>query len=264
MTESNNPTLQKQALESNKAIPININSESLDSKESIKKKYHLDRFNHMMEEAAVRQYLCDNPDFFVKQPDLLSHIDLAHKEGELPSLVERQVKTLRVKNQSLQIQLVEMLQSAFRNEELLNNCNRFLLNLLNAKDLNSLVNQILTGLRTEFDLDATALILIGDYNTCHPAKIFTQVEDIKNLLNNQFPENKSLCGRLENSIKVEFFGELASEINSSALIPLGDNCRFGLLAIASKDESRFAPEMGTLFIELIAKTVVGMIRMHKN
>jgi hypothetical protein len=137
MTNSNNPTLQKQALESNRAIPINIKGDGLVSAELIKEKYNLERFNHMMEEAAVRQYLCDNPDFFVKQPDLLSHIDLVHKEGELPSLVERQVKTLREKNQSLQTQLVEMLQSAFRNEELLNNCNRFMLNLLNANDLPS-------------------------------------------------------------------------------------------------------------------------------
>jgi uncharacterized protein YigA (DUF484 family) len=105
--------------------------------------------------------------------------------------------------------------------------------------------------------------LIDDDSACHPAKVFTNVEDIKKLLNNQFPENRPLCGRLENSIKVELFGELASEINSSALIPLGDNCSFGLLAIASKNESRFSPDMGTLFIELIAKTVIGMIRMHR-
>ena len=259
MTNSTKQSLPKQALESNKAIPINIKSDLKDQHGKV----NLDRFNSMMEEAAVRQYLCDNPDFFIKQPDLLSHIDLSHSQSEVPSLVERQVKTLRDKNQSLQTQLVDMLQSAFRNEELLNNCNRFMLNLLNANDLNSLVNQILTGLKTEFDLDASALIIIGEQEACHPAKVFNNVDSVKQLLKNQFPGNAPLCGRLEDAIKIELFGELASDINSSALIPLGENCSFGLLAIASKDETRFAPEMGTLFIELIAKTVIGMIRLHK-
>ncbi|MGB0495239.1 MAG: DUF484 family protein [Kangiellaceae bacterium] len=257
MTNSFEQSLQRQALESSKKTPINL--ESIKVKEELKS----DRFNTMMEEAAVRQYLCDNPDFFVKQPDLLSHIDLAHDKGDVPSLVERQVKTLREKNQSLQNQLVEMLQSAFRNEDLLQNCNRFMLSLLNAKNMDELINKIITGLKKEFELDACALVLIGNYEACHPAKIFSQSEAIKQLLKNQFPESSPLCGRLEKSVKVELFGELAADLNSSALIPLGKNCQFGLLALASKDESRFAPEMGTLFIELIAKTVIGMIRLHK-
>ena len=264
MTNSHNQTLAKQALESNKAIPIKINSDGLDVKDPLKDKLNLDRFNKMMEEAAVRQYLCENPDFFTKQPDLLSHIDLNHSVGEVPSLIERQVKTLREKNQSLQTQLVEMLQAAYRNEELLNNCNRFMLHLLQAEDLTSLVSRVLTGVKQEFDLDASALILVGEFEPCHPARVFSDPSEVKQLLNNQFPDTLPLCGRLENKTKLELFGELAIDLKSSALIPLGKNCRHGLLAIASNDASRFSPEMGTLFIDLIAKTITGLLKNHIN
>ncbi len=254
--------LQKQALELNKAIPININD--ADSEEASKEKFNLERFNNMMEETAVRQYLCDNPDFFIKQPDLLSHIDLNHTKGEVPSLIERQVKTLKEKNHSLQTQLVEMLQAAFRNEDLLNNCNRFMLHLLQAEDLTSLVNRILNGVKKEFDLNASALILVGEFESCHPAKIFREPSEIQQLLNSQFPDSTPLCGRLEENIKLELFGELATDIESSALIPLGENCRYGLFAIASNEESRFSPEMGTLFIDLIAKTITSLLKNHNN
>ncbi|PHS20650.1 MAG: hypothetical protein COA86_01510 [Kangiella sp.] len=264
MTNSHNQTLAKQALESIKSIPIQINSEDLDVKDQSKSKINLDRFNKMMDEAAVRQYLCENPDFFDKQPDLLSHLDLNHSGSEVPSLIERQVKTLREKNQSLQTQLVEMLQAAYRNEELLNNCNRFMLHLLQAEDLTSLVNRVLTGVKEEFDLDASALILVGEFKPCHPARVLSDPSEVKQLLNNQFPDNSPLCGRLENNTKLELFGELANDLKSSALIPLGENCRHGLLALASKDDSRFSPEMGTLFLDLIAKTITGLLKNHNN
>lgn len=260
MKNSHTQTLAKQALESNKAIPITINTDGSESKEKV----NLERFNKMMEEAAVRQYLCDNPDFFSKQPDLLSHIDLNHSEGETLSLIERQVKTLREKNQSLQTQLVEMLQAAFRNEELLNNCNRFMLQLLQAEDLTSLVNRILTGVKKEFDLDASALLLVGEFQACRPAKVFSSPSEIKQLLDNQFPDSSPLCGRLDKNTKLELFGELSNDLKSSALIPLGENCRHGLLALASNEESRFSPDMGTLFIDLIAKTITGLLKNHHN
>ncbi len=225
---------------------------------------NLARIYEMMDEAKVRQYLLDNPSFLVKNPELLSHIELQYGEQETFSLVERQVKTLRDKNSKLQGQQIEMLQTAHANEELLILCNQFMLDLVECQNLQALTATIVSQLKSSFNLDGAAIILVGDYEPCAPAQVFETPEQIKELLNCQFPDNQPLCGRLGQTPKELLFGELSYNYQSCALIPLGEGCQKGLLALASKDVARFDPEMGTLFVELLAKFVTAVITPYER
>jgi uncharacterized protein len=229
-----------------------------------KSKENLARIYEMMDEAKVRQYLLDNPNFLVKNPELLSHIELKYGEQETFSLVERQVKTLRDKNSKLQGQQIEMLQTAHANEELLILCNQFMLELVKCESLTALTATIVSQLKSNFNLDGVAIILVGDYQPCAPAQIFESSEQIKSMLNCQFPDNQPLCGRLGQKPKELLFGELSYNYQSCALVPLGDGCEKGMLALASTDVARFDPEMGTLFIELIAKFVTAVVSPHEQ
>ncbi len=213
----------------------------------------------MLDEAKVKQYLLDNPDFLTKNPELLNHIELKHAEKDAYSLVERQVKTLRDKNSQLQGQQIEMLQRAHANEQLLKFCNQLMLNLLAAESLAAFVNQLSAQIKSLFDLDGVALLLVGDFSTDSNAQVFQSADAIAERLSCQFPDEQPLCGRLNQTTRKAVFGELASELESCALIPLGKGCEKGLLALASNDVSRFSPEMGTLFVELIAKYVIARL-----
>lgn len=239
-------------LSQHQALEINKRNESLA------------RIYEMMDEAKVRQFLLDNPNFLVKNPELLSHIELQYGEQETFSLVERQVKTLRDKNAKLQGQQIEMLQIAHANEELLIQCNQFMLDLVECESLTALSSKIINLLKSQFGLDGAALILVGDYEHCPPAQVFKSADDIKELLSCQFPDNQPLCGRLGLTSREALFGELSYNYQSCALIPLGKECSQGLLALASKDVERFDPEMGTLFIELIAKYVSAIIKPYEK
>jgi len=232
--------------------------------ETKKDKENLARLYEMMDEAKVRQYLLDNPKFLIKNPELLSHIELQYGEQETFSLVERQVKTLRDKNSQLQGQQIEMLQTAHANEELLVQCNQFMLDLLGHEDLTALNSRIINDLKNTFGLDGVALVLVGDYPHCAPAQVFDKPEQIKSLLNCQFPDNQPLCGRLGQAAKLALFGELSYNYQSCALIPLGNGCENGLLALASTDVSRFDPDMGTLFVELIAKHIGALVTSYER
>ncbi len=223
---------------------------------------NLSQLNQLMEEAAVKNYLLNNPDFLHKNPQLLVHIDLNHQVENATSLVERQVKVLRERNQALQGQLIEMLQAAINNEQLLIQCNRFMLDLLACQSLPALVTRIVECLKVDFKLDDAALILVGDYPDAGKAQVYESSEAIKKLLNCQFPDSRPLCGRLEKQPRVALFGELSRDLASFALVPLGEHCEKGLLALASKDIERFEPQMGTLFVELIAKLVTHLVSQY--
>jgi len=224
-----------------------------------KNKENLTQLNEMLDDAKVKQYLLDNPCFLADNPELLSHLELDYGEENAFSLVERQVKILREKNSQLQGQQIEMLQMAHANEELLKLCNQFMLELVTCSDLPTLASQITNRLKKLFDLDGAAVILVGKYPNASPAQIFEKPQQLKDLLNCQFPDNQPLCGRLGQSFKVALFGELSQDFQSCALIPLGKDCEKGLLALASNDLSRFSPEMGTLFVELIAKFISVLV-----
>jgi uncharacterized protein YigA (DUF484 family) len=227
-------------------------------------KAELSRLNLLMEEAQVKNYLANNPDFLQKNPQLLTHLELSHSEDGATSLVERQIKVLRDRNQVMQGQLIDMLHAAHNNEKLLMQCNHFMLSLLEAESIQSLSTKIITQLKQEFDLDDVALVLVGNYDCAAPAQIYSSASNIKSLLNCQFPDSEPLCGRLEAAPKKALFGELCQDLKSFALIPLGNGCEFGLLALASKNVDRFEPEMGTLFIELISKIVAHLTRRYET
>lgn len=220
--------------------------------------------NLLMEEAQVKNYLANNPDFLQKNPQLLTHMELSHKEQGATSLVERQIKVLRERNMVMQGQLIEMLHSAHNNEKLLVQCNHFMLSLLETDNLQALATKVITLLKQDFDLDGVALVLVGNYDCAAPAQIFANTGEIKSLLNCQFPDSEPLCGRLEEAPRKALFGDLCKDLESFALIPLGEQCEFGLLALASKDVERFEPDMGTLFIELIAKIVAHLSKRYET
>ena len=223
-----------------------------------------DRLYQMMDEAKVKQFLLQNPKFLIDNSELLSHLELEYGEGDTFSLVERQVKTLRDKNSRLQGQQIEVLTTAHANEELLILCNQFMRELIESSSLSKLCTKIVDRLEALFQLDDAAVILVGQFSDCQSAKIYQSADQLKALLNCHFPDDQPLCGRLGQEVKLALFGEGSYAYQSCALIPLGNNCEHGLIALASKDVERFDPNMGTLFIELLSKYITALVIAYER
>jgi uncharacterized protein YigA (DUF484 family) len=65
--------------------------------------------------------------------------------------------------------------------------------------------------------------------------------------------------------KLEFlFGSKARWVQSTALIPLGENGAVGMMAIGSSDPSRFYPGMGTLFLDLLANVISATLGIDQT
>jgi uncharacterized protein len=207
---------------------------------------------------VIAQYLRRNPSFLSEYPDILESLQLSHASGSASSLIEKQVVHLRNKNHELNRQLSRMVQVASENEHLMSRLHRLTLELMSLNDLALFFQQLGRSLLQDFKADILRICL---FDARHAALASEEVRwvDRKDEGLQQFhahlEKEHTVCGRL-NDGKLNFlFGAKARWVQSTALIPLGENGTDGMMAIGSSDPGRFYPGMGTLFLDLLADVI---------
>lgn len=212
----------------------------------------------MMDESVIAKYLSSHPDFFQRHPDLLATIQVPHGTGTA-SLIERQVAILREKSRDLEEQLNGLIRTARGNEQIVTRLQRFTLELMRADGIDDVIATCQEVLRQDFNADYVTLKIIGGDNTMHFI-----TEDNKNLdsFSALFKSKKPLCGRLKEQQQDFLFEKNADQVKSTALVPLFNAENIGILALGSKDESRFHPGMGTVFISHLGELVSNSITYH--
>jgi uncharacterized protein YigA (DUF484 family) len=218
-------------------------------------------------EKAVVKYLRDNPDFFERHMDLLADMTLPHDSGAI-SLIERQVQILREQKDANKKKLNTLIQNAQINERLSERINKLILALLDADDLDAVLDIVQTRLTKDFDADAVVVRL---FDTGHPAmaarpEIIDWSEPVMGAFEKVIKDKKPVCGRLKHGQLESLFSDEAGQIASAALIPLVANedsttC-YGLLAIGSHQSDRFRADMGTLFLSQIGKILSRVLKQQ--
>jgi len=196
-----------------------------------------------MREEDIANYLQEHPQFFEDHAEMLTDIVIPHPYGgRTISLSERQLLALREKNKALEKKLHELLEFAKENDELQLKVHQFTGTLFGARDLNALQDAIQYQLREIFAVPHVALRL---WETAPPSAEMLTFAD-------QTPQ--PVCMHRAMYDTQAWFGESAEHLRSFAYLPLrqGDQS-IGLLILASEDEQRFYPEMGTLFLQRIAE-----------
>src|SRR5690625_1641249 len=112
-------------------------------------------------EASVIEYLSRNPHFFAEQPELLAQMQIPHASGTAISLLEHQVRVLRLRNHALQNRLDELLEVARDNDRLAERMHRLTLELMDADNLDGVLFGLQDELRSNFDCDAVTIKLFG-------------------------------------------------------------------------------------------------------
>lgn len=211
--------------------------------------------------AYVAQYLGEHPDFFIQHRDLLMQLNIPHEAGTI-SLVERQVKALRDRNRELQSQMIDMLRNARENERLLNQCMSLALALINSETPAQLLQTLRVQLLADFQCDAFAALLCDHQLPLPAGARDVEHEILLGSIGCEFPDGEPVCGLLEKPVREFLFGELKPDLQSVALLPLGPHAERGLIAIASRSNDRFVPQMGTVFLQLISNLFDALLRRH--
>jgi uncharacterized protein YigA (DUF484 family) len=210
--------------------------------------------------AGVAEFLSQNPDFFERHPELLTEIKVPHPCGAAVSLLEHQARVLRERSQGLQRRLDELLTVARDNDRLSERMHALTLELMEAANVEAVLFTLKDALRSDFQVDALAVRLFGEVDDQpdwirpnHP-----QLKSFESLLK----EPRPICGRLSREQLQFLFGDTATAIGSTALVPLIDGRLLGLLAIGSFRPDRFHPGQGTVFLRQLGTTVGRALRRY--
>ncbi|HTE43127.1 MAG TPA: DUF484 family protein [Steroidobacteraceae bacterium] len=220
-----------------------------------------------MTDADVVDYLQHNPDFFESHAALLGKLRLPHHErgAATVSLVERQVQVLRDKNQALDQRLHEFVDVARANDALTDKIHRLSCRLICARGAAQIIETLESALRDDFGASDWLLVLtradvpqLARIVSRHLRIAPRDAAELKTF-DTFFESSRPRCGQIRDSQRDYLFGEGTVEIGSAALVPLGPQASFGLLAIGSHDANRFHPTMSTDFLARIGDLVSAAI-----
>jgi len=211
----------------------------------------------------IADFLHKNTEFFNEHPVLLGELSLPHSNGDVVSLVERQVAVLREQNKQTSKQLHELIEIARQNEELARKMHQLGLTLMDATDPKDIFATLYGNLSKNFHADCVAVRIFGD-----PAFIdsFAGEEfagkDTKeiSLFKTMIETRQSICGRMKHQQQAFLFGTEADEITSSVMVPLLGSGWSGIMAIGSFNPDRFEPGMGVELLTNMAEVLTFILK----
>ncbi len=211
----------------------------------------------------VAAYLAAHPDFFKRHEQALLDLDLPHRAGAAVSLVERQVSLLRERNIDSRQRLGRLMETARDNDLLFSRTRRLVLGLLEADSLEGCSRVVLDALRRDFSIDHGRLYLLSGTALEWPlsANILDRAE-AGSALNGLLGVGRPIVGPLRPQERAILFGNVAEEVQSAAVVPIGNPSCIAVLAAGSSDPRRFHAEMGTMFLEFIGEVLARMLPHH--
>jgi uncharacterized protein YigA (DUF484 family) len=218
-------------------------------------------------EESVSRFLEQTPDYFLRHPELLAALVVPHPEsGRAVSLVERQVRVLRDRNEVMARELRDLLQIARDNDQLGERVQRFALAMIDAGSVDDALDTAHDMLRQDFSLDGVAVRIAGNPRPAHARAEFVEPGDAvldRLLIRLDERNGQPACGPAQEVEALgKLFGAQAPDIRSLAVIALTRRGLRGALVLGSHDAQRFRPEMGTLYLSRLGDLLMAGIARH--
>lgn len=214
-----------------------------------------------MDEEAVALWLAEHPDLFQRRPELLDDLELPHST-DAHSLIEVQVTRLRRENHQLRTQLETLAGIAGENERLMQRLHSLTLDVMDADSPAAFIERLLARLQDDFHAHAVRLHLLEASETLASlTAVSTHESGAPDWFGKLLERKRVEFGRFTRAKLELLFPEVHEQIASAALLPIG---QIGLLAIGADEAERFHPQMGTLFLELLAHTIEHRLRAQED
>ncbi len=214
-------------------------------------------------EEQVVAYLRKHLDFFTRQKELLTELDLPHNSGKAVSLVERQVIILRERNIEMRQRLSSLLDNARDNDRLFDKTKRLVLALLECHDLGDLVDALYYSFDKEFNVHYTRLILFG-HNIPPSAARVESISSARNHIGKRLKSAHAVSGGIDVKETEFLFDDDARNVGSAAIAVLSHGNPLGVLAIGNQDPAYYRSSMGTLFLAYIAEVLNRLLPKYLN
>lgn len=204
----------------------------------------------------IENYLLNHPEFFHNHLDLLENLSIPHPSGNAVSLISKQLELFRSKHLELENQLTALIEIARENDTSFNRMHELTLTLMEAKNMEDFIANLDKVFTDCFLTDFVGLRIIKDDVESPSSNLFVNTND-KNLqhFHMELSSNQPKCGKPTLSQARFLFGDVATEVQSCAIIPMVFTEMEGLIAIGSRDETRFHHSMGNLFLTQLSEVI---------
>jgi uncharacterized protein YigA (DUF484 family) len=208
----------------------------------------MEQHKNQLNEREVAAFLKQSPDFFRKFPDIVAQLDIPHETGGAISLVERQSKILRDKNNELHDRLKQLVENARRNDRLFEQTRRLTLDLLDAQTIEEVEQALQESMNLVYGVDYACITLfVPAMNMQAVIEVEMQHQMIRH-----FGRKQAIVGQLSDD-QMELFFYPNSRVGSMAACLLKNE--LGIVALGHKEDEYFKSNMDTLFLDYVSEIV---------
>ncbi len=204
----------------------------------------------------VEQYLQNHPEFFHNHLGLLENMSIPHPSGNAVSLISKQLEIFREKHKELENQLTALIEIARDNDTSFSRMHELALALMEANNIEDAIANLDKVFVDCFLTDFSSIRIIKDVPDSVVSHLYVSPGD-ENLHHfyNELKNNQPKCGRPTLAQASFLFGDAATEVKSCAIIPMVFTKLEGIIAIGSRDDTRFHYSMGNLFLTQISEVI---------
>lgn len=211
-----------------------------------------------LSDELIVSFLEDNPDFFNRNPSLITSLRINDAQRGTVSLVERQQQQLRHKIHNLEEEITQLMSIANHNEQLFGLYSDIYLRLLDCDSASELV-ECLFRATTELLSLSDLKLWLSDASDFEHANLVT--EDCAEIMDSRLSKEDYYFGRLQQSEQQQLFSKETT--GSVVLVKLSfEEKTLGFLAISSEDAEHFDPRMDTLLLSQFRKLVAKLLHQH--
>ena len=204
----------------------------------------------------ITDFLTNNPNYFVENPEILKSIKIPHECGTAISQLEYQLKYLRDENQHLNLKMVDLIQVARENDLLSERMHRLTVDVMQCSNIEELVPTVQDLLRDKFGVDIVHFRLFPT-SASSSEQLGFRAPDHEGwaLFRDILDGNRINLGALTEDENNFLFDADKDQVNSSAVLPLKREKVIGLLGLGSFANDRFSRQMGTVYLQQMAAVI---------
>ena len=208
----------------------------------------------------VATWLRRHPKFLKQFPDLALTLVVPRDDGPTASLASYQLEVLRDKNRELNKRLSDLSANALENERLAVRTHQLTLALMKQGSRADTLRAMAASLAEDFNGDLVRLVVFAPVAGLDEVDWLQVVPEHSPQLaafRDCLEDGEPICGRLQPEKNTILYAASATDVQSSALMPLPG---VGLVAVGSRDANRFYPGMGTLFLRMMGESLAAALK----
>jgi len=209
-------------------------------------------------ESIALEYITKHPDFLLRHPELLDQLRLPHVQKGAVSLVEIQLDRQRKKIIDLESEITELMGIANHNGRVFKVYADLYPQIIACKHLTEIEQLLESTFRHAFGVSALSLRLNDEIFTKQASSESITPHQIKQIRLHRLTGGSYYFGRLSQHEILQLFGENA-QLNSCALMQLGEERALGILAIGNLDPNHYTPGMDSLLLSQLCRIIAQVL-----